>query len=77
MGCPLTAEHQHVLQLLRAHESLTLEESTTLLWPDVVSDPLLGLSLLAHLIDHGWVHYEPIGATFTLTAHGREAMLAR
>ncbi len=75
MGCPLTAGHQRVLQLLDDHGPVTVEEVTDLLWPGVVTDPLLALSLLAHLIDHGWVHYEPIGATFTLTAQGREALL--
>ncbi len=75
MDGPLTTAHHRVLQLLHDHGPLTVEEAGDLLWPDVGSDPLLALSLLAHLIDHGWVEHECFGHTFHLTAQGREAML--
>ncbi len=76
MGCPLTAAHHRALQLLHAHGSLTVEEFASLLSPGVVADPLLTASLLAHLIDHGWVEYQPVRCTFGLTDQGREALLA-
>ncbi len=76
MGCPHTAAHYHVLQLLHDHGSLTIEAATNLLWPAVVADPLLFPSLATHVIDHGWVKYQAGGATFTLTAEGRDAVLS-
>ncbi len=60
---------------LHDHGPLTVEETSDLLWPDVVSDPLLASSLLAHLIDHGWVEHQSFGHAFSLTAQRREAML--
>ncbi len=76
IGCPVTRAHHRVLHMLHTHGPLTVQELTDLLWPDVVSDPLLALSLLAHLIDHGWVGHQSLDDSFTLTAQGREALLS-
>ncbi|MFB3816474.1 MAG: hypothetical protein ACE147_02310 [Candidatus Methylomirabilales bacterium] len=70
MGSPRT-----VLLVLRGHGPLAAEEVSRRGWPGQAQDALVGASLLAHLIDRGYVvclGAGPEGA-FARAARGRDA----
>lgn len=73
MGSPHT-EHQQALAILREHGPLTAEEFASRLWPGQAHDALVAASLLAHLIDRGYVVCLDAGpgAAFAVTARGRD-----